>query len=135
MPTRVRFKHDLGLSSNSNEQRELGAVKLDVICDTLGEAGTQKTFVAAGAVDVQLQYGQIADAKLIQLKIEARDPNLTLGEIRLKKNSTLGEFWSIVPLNGTKVSFFMVTSTGVTALYVSNPGTVAVDVTVSAAGD
>lgn len=132
---RARLKQSVALSSSTAEAGDLGAVAVDLTTDVLLEGGTQRVLVPAAAVDQPLQYGSVAQASLLHLMVEPRDKTLDFVEVLVKRNSTGGEAWPVCPLPGQKRGVLCLSTRGLTAVYLSNPGTVAVEVVISLAGD
>lgn len=135
MSIRVRYKLAVALSSSSSEEKDLGNYSYEVVNDEQGEGGTWKTTVANGATDVQIQLGNVAAGQLLVVRTAAKDPTESPGAIQLKLNGTGTDPITVDPLGSTKEGLFMVTTTGLTTLHVSNPGSVVMEITVSAAGD
>jgi hypothetical protein len=136
MTVRVVYTIAVAISSTSAGEKDLGNPSFKVTCDTQGEGGAQKTTLAAGATDVALSLGNISSAKFLLIKTNSKDPTLALPVISIKKDSTGGEALPVAPLSGAKEAHMLLTTSGITALYATNPSsTVAVEVTVLAAGD
>jgi len=135
MTVRARYRVEASVSSTTAEEKDLGNLKMEQVSDGSAEGGTRKNVIAAGAVDVNVTPSQVALATLLVVRTSAVSPNDTPGTIQLKKNSTGGEAWSIIPMPGAKEGHFVTTTGSVSAIFVSNPGTVAMEVTVMAAGD
>jgi hypothetical protein len=135
MSVRVRYKLVASVSSSSAEEKDLGNATWEVYTDQLGEGGTRKTTLAVGATDVQLPLDNIASAKVIIVRTNATNPNDTPGTVNLKLNNTGATPLPLAPMGDAKEAHFVLASTGMTALYASNPGAVQMDVTVIVAGD
>lgn len=135
MPVRVRYKVDASVSSTSAEERDLGNVRWEVVTDKPGEGGGWKTLLVAGATDVQLPLDSIAACKLLIIRTNAKDPNQTPNEIRIRRNLIGAEQIGIVPLTDSKEGHFLLTTDAITALFASNPGAVDMELTIIAAGD
>jgi len=103
--------------------------------DSLGEGGAFKTLVPAGATDLEVTLRDVADGAMLVVATNSRDPNQDPVELDLKLNSALAPATEIHPLPGTKVGLYMVTTTGITAIYLSNGGTVDMEATIVVAGD
>jgi hypothetical protein len=131
---RFRYALTVAISSTSAEERDLGNNQAEVVVDTIAEGGTQEFTVPASTTNAPVQHPQLAAGKFVYLRTRAVDPNATPVEITVKKNSTSGEAWNITPLDG-KEGHFLISTSGLTALYLSNPGLVAMKVTVAACGD
>ncbi len=135
MAVRVRYRIEASVSSTSAEERDLGNLTYEVVNDTMGEGGVRKTLLAAGATDVSLALADVASASLVIIRTNAADPTLTLGIIEVKKNTVGNEVHDIVPLSGETEAHLVWVTTGITAIFASNPGTVDAEITVMSAGD
>lgn len=128
MSVRVYFEIELSVSEDTLGQNELGKTppwkgKTDV----LDNGGTWRQRVLAGATDVAVDLNGLSNANLVAIK--------TTQEISIKKNSAGGEEWIIKPLGtGATDGVFMVTTDGVTSLYISNAGSIDAEVTFSLGG-
>lgn len=131
---RLRYAVSIAISSTSAEERDLGNNEAEVKVDTIPEGGVQVVRLPASTTNAQVQHPQLAAGKFLYLRTCAEDPNATPVEITVRKNSTGGEAWNITPLDG-KEGHFLVSTSGITALYLSNPGSVAMRVTIGACGD
>lgn len=137
MATRTRYRIAVGISSNpENEEKDLGNTVGEVVSDTLSDGGTWQSVLAAGATDVLVQLTQLSTARFLVVRAFSNDPNITPVAITLKKNAIGGEAWTVAPLPSTKEAYFLASTDGVTALYLTNPsGTVAMRVIIAMAGD
>lgn len=135
MSVRVRFKCEAAVSSTSAEERDLGNKKYEVVSDGLGEGGTWKTLLVAGAVDVEVTLRNVAAARMLMVATNVRDQNQSPSVVNLKRQSNLGEVIAIEPMSGTRTGHMLLTTSGLTAVYLSNPGTVDMEVTLVVAGD
>ncbi len=135
MAVRVRYKLEVYVSSTTAEEKDLGNHSYLVISDGAADGGSRKVTLAAGATDVLVSMNQISTAKLIAIKTNTVSPNDTLPTIEIKKNTVGNEVTEIVPLSGATQAHMLLSTDSVTALYASNPGSVAVELTVIIAGD
>ena len=135
MPIRLRHSVSIEVSSGTQEQKDLGNVAWNVVTDGLGEGGTWKTLVAAGATDVEIRMDNIASVSFLALRTSAKDPTQSPISLDFKRETTNGEIFTVAPLSGTKEGLFMMTTSGLTALFVTNGGAVDMEVIVVAAGD
>lgn len=128
MAVRVKFEIDLQVSENAQGQKELGkTAPWTGTNDQMDNGGTWRQRIDAGATDVLVDLNGLANGRLIALKSSE--------EISVKKNSAGGEAWTIKPLGtGATDGVFMVTTDGVTALYLTNAGSLDADVTFSVVG-
>lgn len=135
MTVRIRYKIEVAVSSSANEERDLGNIKLEQISDSQGEGGSWKTLLAAGDDDVLLQLGNVASGKFLFLRATPRDPTLPIGPVTIKLNSATNDPMTLARLSDLKEAHALLCTEGLTAVYVSNPGTSPVELTVFVAGD
>lgn len=135
MTVRIRYQISVSVSSSAAEEKDLGNVAYEVLHDASGEGGSRKTLLAGGATGASIGLNQITDTKFVLIRATSKDPTLSLGTIEIRLNSPTGEVIELAPLPGATEAHLLLTSTGLTALYASNPGTSDVDVIVVAVGD
>lgn len=136
MTVRLRYKLDIAVSSNANEDQDLGHPVSEVVVDSQGEGGVFKTVLPANTPDQEIKLDNIADCKFIALRVKTVSAQETLPTISIKKNGVGGEAIDIAPLSTAKESHFLLTTTGLTSLYATNADpTVSVEITVVMAGD
>lgn len=135
MPVRIRYKLEVSVSSTTAEEKDLANQKYEVVSDVQGEGGTWKSTLVAAAVNTQLQLGNVANAKLLVLRTNAKDPTQTPGEVRFRRNLVTAEEIVVKPFTDQKEATMLLVTDGLTALFASNPGTVDMEVTVVGAGD
>jgi hypothetical protein len=136
MTVRLVYTVTVTVSSTSSGEKDLGNVSYKVTCDTQGEGGSRKIVLAAGETNIEISLGNIMSAKFLLIRTNAKDPTLTLPTINVRKNAIGGEVIPVAPLSGAKEAHLLLTTSGITSLYATNPSsTVDVEVTVLAAGD
>jgi len=136
MSVRLRYKLDMAVSSTANEEKDLGHPICEVVVDSQGEGGVFKTKLAGGAVDQEIKLDNIASAKFLALRVTPVSENETMDSVKVRLNAIGGEEIEIKPLSGAREAHFLISSAGITALYVTNvSSSVAVAVTVVMAGD
>jgi len=136
MAVRTRYRVVAGISSDpTNEEKDLGSRDSEVLSDGLGEGGTWKTVLPGATGDTLIQLTQVASAKFIVIRTMSNDPVQPPGSITVKKGSPAGEAWTITPLPRSKEGHMLISTDGIAALYVANPGTVPMSVIVSMSGD
>ena len=135
MSVRVRYTLKAAISSTSAEEKDLGNLAFEVVTDSLGEGGTRKFTIAAGAVDVEVTLGNISSAKFVILRSVSKDPTLIVGELRYRRNTLVADQTPLVPLGEQKEAHALLTTSSLTGLFVSNVGTVDAELTVGVAGD
>lgn len=131
---RLRYTQQTALSSTTAEDRDIGNVECEAVVDSLNEGGGMEFTLAAGVTNQNIQHAQVASAKYLSLRTRAVDPNQTPGDITVKLNDTGATPITVSPLDGKQGHMQLATS-GVTALYASNPGSVPMRVYVAMAGD
>jgi hypothetical protein len=135
MAVRTRYKVEVSISSTASEEKDLGNVRWEIVTDKQGEGGGWKTLLAAGAVDIQLPLDSIATVRLLVIRTNAKDPNQNPADILIRRNLVGAEQILIKPLTDSKEGHFLISTDGLTALFASNPGTVAMELTLLVAGD
>lgn len=136
MSVRVRYSMKVQISSDpTTESKDLGNIAYEIVSDDLGDGGARKFTVAAGAADYQLDLGNVANAKFLMVKTNARNDLESPVPVTLK--SALVGGWSIIvaPLSGAKQGHFLMSVAGLAALYADNPGAVDMELTLAVAGD
>jgi len=136
MAVRIRYSTKVQISSDPNtEAKDLGNLLYEVVSDALGEGGARKFTLAAGASDVQLGLGDVSSASFLFIKTNAKNDLDTPVEISVKRNTVGNEAIGIAPLSTTKQGHFLLSTSGLTALFGTNPGSVDMELTVAVAGD
>ena len=136
MAVRLRYKIEIAVSSTTAEDKDLGNLKCEVVTDASNEGGTWKTTLAGGAANVQIPLDSISSARFLFVRATSKDPNVGPVEIRLRRNSVMGEEISVVPFSDVKEGHMFLCTTGLTALYATNTsGSVVMDLTLIAIGD
>ena len=128
MAIRTTFEILVQLSENTQEMKELGkSPPWKGTNDTQDNGGTWRQRIAAGTTDLAVDVNGLSNARFIAIKSDQ--------EITIKKNSAGGEAWTIRPLgSGALEGVFVASTDGVTALYVSNAGSIDAEVVFSVAG-
>lgn len=135
MPIRLRHSSTVAVSSTIQEHKDLGNFTTEVVTDGLGEGGTWKTLVPAGSTDLELRLDNIAAVAYLSLRTSAKDSTQDPVALDFKKDSALGEPITVEPLPNTKIGVFVLTTNSISSLFVTNAGTVDMEVVVTAAGD
>lgn len=136
MTVRVRYAITLGVSSTTAEEKDLGNGKFEVVDDQQGEGGAWKTTLPKNTSDFQLKLDNIDDACFLFLRTTSKDPTLDPVTITMKRNVIGGEAVPITPLGLAKEGHLLMSTSGLTALYLTNPSTTTdMEVTVFVAGD
>lgn len=131
---RVRYIIQNVWSSSSAEERDLANEYREVWSDGLFEQQVIKVKLAAGAVDVECPFTNLTEGRLLTIKTTPQDSNLLPGEIRYRQNLIGNEQQRIVPLPDAREGNLQITTAGLTKLFFSNPGTVAMEALVRVAG-
>lgn len=135
MGVRLRYRIEASVSSTTAENRDLGNVVFDTVHDDSGEGGSRKTTVASGVTDAPLAMAELAAARFVLVKTNAKKSTDTPGIIEIKKNATSGEVIEVVPLSDASEGHLLLSTQNISALYASNPGSVDMEVTVVSVGD
>ena len=136
MAIRLRYTIESAISSDSNEAKDLGNVRFQLLTDVPSEGGTTKTTLAASATDVAIPFPNITNATYLLIRTTAKDPTQALPVVKIRLNSNVGEQISIAPISTGKEGHFLISSSGISALYATNmSSSVVVDLHVALAGD
>lgn len=136
MPIRIKQQVSIAVSSNPlKENKDLGNIEWDVKSDGLGEGGTSKTLVPASTTDLEIRLDNIASVSFLAIRTSAKDANQSPVSLDFKKDADTGEPITITPLPSTKEGHFLLTTSSITALYVTNSSAVDMEVIVIACGD
>jgi len=134
---RLRHRIEVAISDDSFEDKNLGKSVFSIVTDALGEGGSWKTKVLGGAVDQSIPLLNVASIKALFMVTSANDVTVEPSTIFVKFNSILATPIEIAPLvdSNSKEAYFLIHTNNLTAIFVSNPGTVNMDIRVFAAGD
>ena len=135
MPVRVNLDVQISVSSTSAAEKDLGNIKTSILTDTWGEGGSRKLTIAGGTTDLLVSLCDLADAKLLYLKTRPKGENDPAQSIIIKLNVVGADPIDIDPFGDKKEGYFLVTTNGLTDIYVTNSGSVDVELTLVAAGD
>jgi hypothetical protein len=136
MPIRLRQSATIKVSSNNQtETGDLGSLAWEALTDGLGEGGTWKTLVPASTTDLEIHLDNIATVNFLAIQTQVKDPTQTAVSLDFKRETVGGEVFTVAPLSGSKTGHFMMTTSGLTALFVSNSGSVDMEVIIVIAGD
>lgn len=135
MAVRIRYHIEASVSSDSSEAKDLGQVRFEVVSDDHGEGGTWKTTLGASASDVEIRLDNIAAARMILIRTNAKDVNETPVQVDVKRNTIANEALPIVPLDSTKEGHLLWSTDSLSALYATNTGAIDMELTVMAIGD
>lgn len=128
MGVRLTFSLLVQISENTMELKELGKTPpWSGTNDLNDDGGTWRQRIIGGASNILVGLNGLTNGRMLGIK--------STQAITLKKNSTGGEPWTIRPLGtGALDGVFFVTTDGITSLYLSNPGSLDAEVTISCAG-
>lgn len=136
MAVRARYTIEAAVSSDTTEARDIGNIRYTVLNDQYGEGATMVSTLAVSSTNTSVPFPNIASAKLLIVKTTAKDPTKTLPAVTLRLNSIAGEEISIAPLSGGKEGHFVISSSGITGIWMTNPSaTVIVNCTITVIGD
>lgn len=123
MSITVNINVDLSVSETSLENKELGQTSpWQGTNSQLDDGGSFRRKITAGSTDVAVPMLGLTNGRLLGIK--------TSQTISIKKNSSGGEPWTIRPLGvGAQDGMFLVTTDGITTVYVTNAGSLDADVT------
>lgn len=137
MSIRLRYSTAVRVSSDSTlESKDLGNLSYESVTDALGEGGSRKFTLAAGATTVSLCMGNVAQASFIFIKTSAKNPLETPGMVKFRLQTSQGtEDVSVTPLAATGQGQLLLTGSVVTSLSATNPSAVDMDIVLVVAGD
>jgi hypothetical protein len=135
MTVRLRYHIEVGLSSTCAEGNDLGHLVSEVVADTQGKGGVFKTVLAAGATDVPISLDNIGATRFLFLKTNTVDPTLALSSVLIRRNLITNEQIELAPLPGAKEAHLVLLNASLAAIFASNSGMAAVELTVAMAGD
>lgn len=135
MAVRIRYKITAYVSSTTAEEKDLANQTWEVMTDTQGEGGSWKSTVAPGDTDVPVNLGNLAIAKCLIIRTTSKDPTQVPVALTFKRGTTSGEPFIVAPLGDAKEGHYLTSTSSLTALFVSNTGTVPMEMVVIAVGD
>ena len=140
MAVRTRFKFEISLSSDANEAKDLGFYKAEIFSDVAEEGGAWKTTVPISSTNLQLVLPNFTSIRFLAIITNSVDPTLTPVALDFRKNSNVGEIFTVTPLGATastpKYGYFITTTEDITSLFVTNASTTtAMHVTVLACAE
>ena len=128
MAVRIRLDIKVTISENPSEANELGRTTPWVgVNDQQENGGSWTQTIAAGTVDKEVDINGLADATFLAIKTDQT--------IDVKKNAAGGEPWTVRPLGvGALDGVFIISTTGITSLFISNSSSKDAIVTFMVAG-
>lgn len=135
MAVRVTFEVNLSVSSTSADEKDLANLKNAQVSTAMGEGGSRKITIAAGVTDQEIELTNITTVRLLFLKVQPKNENDPAQEVTIKRNLIGAEEIEIKPLADKKIGYLLLTTDDLTALFVTNPGSVDVELTIATAGD
>ena len=135
MSVRLRYRIEVGLSSTNAEGNDLGHLISEVVADTQGKGGVFKTTIAVGGTNVQVCLDNIGHTCFLFLKTTTVDPTLALPPVTIRRNTNTAETIDMTPLDGAREAHLVLLNSDLSALFVTNTGAAAVELTVAMAGD
>ena len=121
---RVKYELRLLVSSTDNDEADLANLATTTTDGDQSEAVGIKIKIAPGAVNVSLIPAGLETAKLTVLRTYTVDPTQDPVLLNFKLNSTSSDAVPVTPLGEQREAHLLLTAP-LTALYVSNPGSVA----------
>jgi len=136
MSVRLRYSAKVQISSRTDpEDKDLGNLSYENVTDSNGEGGSRKFTLAAGDSDIAIDLGNVTTPNFVFIRSSAKDPLDTPSEITVKRNTIGNEEIPITPISGTKTGWLLLSTSGLTALFASNPGSVDMELIVAVSGD
>lgn len=128
MTVRIKFDLKFSISEDSSGRRELGqADPWYGVTDAIDDGGTFRMLVPAGTSNMAVSIQSLTQLNWLAIKSDQT--------ITFRKNSTSGEPTTLQALGtGAPDAFMIMTTAGITSLYLSNAGSIDAEVVVSMAG-
>lgn len=136
MPVRVNLGLQLEISSNNNTTNyDIANFRFAVNTSAWNEAASKSFTLADGATDEQVDLCELSDGRFILLVAEPVDENAAGQSLIMKLSSALGEAINLAPYGNRREIFFLITSSDLTALWLTNASGQAMKVRLVSAGD
>lgn len=135
MAVKLTLTTDLSISSTTADEKDLGNIHKFFTSNAMGEGGSRKILVPGGTTDASIGLCDIATARFLMIITNPKNENDPSQEISIKRNSVGAEAILIKPFDDIKIGFFALTTDSLTDLFVTNPGSVDVELTIAVAGD
>lgn len=135
MAVRLTFKAEFSVSSTIADERDLGNGEYQVRTDSMNEGGAWKTTVPDLSTDLEIRLDNISNVRFLFLRLTTREETDPAPAVAIKFNSTMTTAIPLASPDDRKVGMMMLTTDGLSSLYVTNTSGYAVELTVSVAGD
>jgi len=128
MTVRASLSLCISASSGPVENKDLGFIERSDKFTNYSESSKNVDTVLAGAVNQLIALGGLTTCEILALVIYPVDQNQTPSTLNIRRNLITAEEIAIKPIGPRKQGFLVLTTTGLTSLFVSNPGTTAMRV-------
>ena len=136
MAIRLRYKIEVSISSSTAEEKDLGNAVYEGVADSQGEGGSWKTQIPVSTTDMEIKLPNVAVARFLLLRTNAKDPTQSPVTIAVKRNGAGNEAIDVVPISGTEEGHFLLSTDSLTSLFATNASaSVEMELTFFVAGD
>lgn len=136
MSVRLRTKVTVQISSQPQpETKDLGDVAQEIVLDSQGEGGSWKVTIPASSTDLLVSLPPVALATFLYLKTRPKVDTDAPVALSIKLNSTSNAPTSVEAPDPSKEGVFMLTHPGISALFVTNAGSIDMVMTIAVVGD
>ena len=133
---RLRLRVQAFVSTSTAEENDVANVDRGLVSDDFQEGGAVRVRVAGGATNLAVTLPSVASAGFVLIRTEAVDDTLAPVALEVKLNDPSADAITITPAGTDRRGFFLVTTEGVSAIYLTNPSpTVAMYAHVVSVGD
>jgi hypothetical protein len=133
---RLRLRVQAFVSTSVAEENDVANVDRGLVSDDFQEGGAVRVRVAGGATNLAVTLPAVASAGFVLIRTEAVDDTLAPVPLTVRLNDPAADPITIEPIGTDRRGFFLVTTDGVTAVYLSNADpTVAMYAHVVSVGD
>lgn len=117
---RLRLRVQAFVSTSTAEENDVAGVDRGLVSDDFQEGGAVRVRVAGGATNLAVALPAVANAGFVLIRTEAVDDTLAPVPLTVRLNDPTADPITIEPIGTDRRGFFLVTTDGVTAIYLSN---------------
>lgn len=117
---RLRLRVQAFVSTSVAEENDVASVDRGLVSDDFQEGGAVRVRVAGGATNLAVALPAVANAGFVLIRTEAVDDTLAPVPLTVRLNDPTASPITIEPIGTDRRGFFLVTTDGVTAIYLSN---------------
>lgn len=136
MTVRGRLNLVFSVSSQAQpEDKDLGNLKMELLVDAQDEGGGFKTIVPASSTNVELNFPEVDALRVIAIRTKAKVSTDTAVPLSFKLDDVGKDPFVVAPPDDGKEGLFVLTTPGVSTIFCTNAGTVAMEVTLVVLAD